>query len=1509
MNATDFLDATPQPQMAAADFLDAPPPKQSAADFLEMPSASRLPIRGLPDVNPEQAGMVHQPGLMSSGFFPTGGTVGAVTPQNADDAGIIAAMGEAQKQEPMAEHVFDFAKNLATLPATAAVSMATKAAETPAAEVMNLVKNSLDVERGVAPHDTFEPGKPIIPAPGDNEQGIWPAIQRTISGMTTPGSLALLGAAPESDAVKGLFLSGMAGSVPDSLEKMATAKDGKELTDAATELGLNVGMMALLGRHGAPDDTGMMPEQAEANRAAALGSLPAGFVQRYANVIPRDARIVGGGNESGGSEKPVVVSPDLANEIQEALRGNQMAAAPSPAAPAIVPTLGQRAEAEAIAQKLEGLGVPRGESLEAQSASTKPATASSGPSADVVTAENRQTNSTATPAEVKPTQDGPRGPGVAAATPYQAGLTSAARSAVLANIGEPHGGMLNRGLDPSKVVVMTPDGQVDPVLTAIARMRLEGAGTGVGVTKNVAGSDVTTSASEQSPGRSFSDIANDLADKLEGLKVGAVGSGQMHAFGVVPHIWDAAVNVAQHLIRSGGTVADAINEAIFFIRRYQKGFDENAVRGAFSQILTNPKGLSSEVAQEVRRGGAGPVPAEPVTVPSRAQTGGETSPSLPPAAGARRVPDIKSDIATAQGDLQQAIKERPGQGKAGAQRLALATARYRNLREELLSHPDYVAENLSAHNDAITEANAILKPHGMAVRADDFPNPGTLYQKLSPAQLKRFNELSQVVSNTHAELVRMPKKLVSSVHAQMQADGRLPKSPTLTDMGAGRTLDRLTQSLKGKIDSPGLSLADRMAIGKRIADSVTGVKDFATRTMLRAQALWRAGVEGFKHPPVDDDYRAAKKSWIVYDGRTAVENYQYAKALTAKVPQKVRRMAIPIWLEADGDENLLRSQLADVPDRFKEVWQAALKLTPDEKRIALDIKANFDAKLDDAIATGLVEKGRQTYVPQRWQVLPETGESQDPYGEGKKGTAGNPFARLDPRDPFFSFQRETPTYFDGIMAKGVPENLDAAHLVSVYDQAFHKALGSRGWIAALQDATGRDGLPVVKISGKASMANSAEGGKTYFVDSKAHAPGDVAADGRPYRAIDHFALRDWKVAFKDKDGNPIIVNGDMLVHPDYFDDVKNELETPKWTTKGIGGAALKTSAFLKASKFVGPFHIVTEALHSIFHGVSPSVRGFDIDLNDPKQALLSRSMSLGFGAAREMFEDGLANHKGIWAHVPGLGDAVVRMNNFTFNEYIPRLKMKVGLAVMDRNTARYSGKLTPEQIGELTGRQMDAAFGGQNWRLMGTNKSTLAVLRLGFVAPDFLISRAKVIGQAFKPYNREQRVFLIAQAAGVYLLCRAINATFSENHDPHWEPANWDSVVIGKRAYHARFLVSDAANLARDLLGMGNFNQHGIPFISGRLGVVPKIGIETLTGKDLFTGRDEEGLFQTHNPLLKAFSIVAKDTADWMTPMALDGFIRGSAGGQSWPESVMTSLVGVSSRAANPEVPEKHTKR
>jgi hypothetical protein len=168
----------------------------------------------------------------------------------------------------------------------------------------------------------------------------------------------------------------------------------------------------------------------------------------------------------------------------------------------------------------------------------------------------------------------------------------------------------------------------------------------------------------------------------------------------------------------------------------------------------------------------------------------------------------------------------------------------------------------------------------------------------------------------------------------------------------------------------------------------------------------------------------------------------------------------------------------------------------------------------------------------------------------------------------------------------------------------------------------------------------------------------------------------------------------------------------------------------------------------------------------------------------------------------------------------------------------------------------------------------------------------KVLGQALKPYNAEQRLFLIAQVALVYTGARVLNAIFSKDHNPHWEPAMWDKVIVGNRAYSGRFLVSDISNALHDPIAFG----------AGRIGPWPKTAIDAFVQRDWRTGARMDVPFKTDNRALRAVQIMAKDAGSWMIPVGVEGFLPGApVKEQSKGSQIAQALVGVGSRKYTPE--------
>jgi hypothetical protein len=108
--------------------------------------------------------------------------------------------------------------------------------------------------------------------------------------------------------------------------------------------------------------------------------------------------------------------------------------------------------------------------------------------------------------------------------------------------------------------------------------------------------------------------AEELAQKLEGLKAETGGRTYSMFFpGLDPTtaklMWNAAVSVAQNLVRAGGTAADAIDAAISHIRKNFAGaFDERGARAALSSSLADTGSFREWGKYDLRKVPAGSDP-------------------------------------------------------------------------------------------------------------------------------------------------------------------------------------------------------------------------------------------------------------------------------------------------------------------------------------------------------------------------------------------------------------------------------------------------------------------------------------------------------------------------------------------------------------------------------------------------------------------------------------------------------------------------------------------------------------------------------------------------------------------------------------------------------------------------------------------------------------------------------------------------------------------------------------
>lgn len=125
-------------------------------------------------------------------------------------------------------------------------ALSEKVIEPAAAALMN---SSIGTQLGIYPK--VEAGKSVIPdslLPLAKEKGVIPDLTRALQSFTTPGSLATLPLAAESKLAQTGYAAQSISQIPQSLQKLSEAETPQEKSDAATELGLNVGMAALMGK-------------------------------------------------------------------------------------------------------------------------------------------------------------------------------------------------------------------------------------------------------------------------------------------------------------------------------------------------------------------------------------------------------------------------------------------------------------------------------------------------------------------------------------------------------------------------------------------------------------------------------------------------------------------------------------------------------------------------------------------------------------------------------------------------------------------------------------------------------------------------------------------------------------------------------------------------------------------------------------------------------------------------------------------------------------------------------------------------------------------------------------------------------------------------------------------------------------------------------------------------------------------------------------------------------------
>ena len=640
-------------------------------------------------------------------------------------------------------------------------------------------------------------------------------------------------------------------------------------------------------------------------------------------------------------------------------------------------------------------------------------------------------------------------------------------------------------------------------------------------------------------------------------------------------------------------------------------------------------------------------------------------------------------------------------------------------------------------------------------------------------------------------------------------------------------------------------LDEQVSAIQKAKDKISDVKDYFKKTAATIKAVADALWSRYRSVPEYGDEKRAVGKWFAAVQQADHEARQFAKQIIKEVPDKLRREAITNWIQADGDTALLKEREAASEGSLRRGYQIAQNLTDREKYIAQSIREYYDRQLENGIEAGLLKDGLEQYITQVWK-------KENPIT--KKLLSDLSYGKLTPN---FRFARKRifDSYFEGEQAGYTPQK-DAGFLVANYDQTFNRALAARAFIKDLHEAKASDGRPLVELSGSGrKIEGDSGGGGTRLI--RPHAKPEELKD---YQPINHPALRGWKFSGTEPDGTTILQEGDMLVHPEAYNKLLNRLSVSKIRKNPVGRAALRLQGGIKQNMLsLSGFHQVQEGLHALGHRVNPTNLE-PVDFSEPvTKALAEHGLQLADYNALADFGEGLAGG-GLSTKLPVVGPRLHAYNEWLFQDYIPRLKLKMAKVTLERNRQHYPN-MSEDQLMELSASQANSAFGELPYKYWGRNPTLQDFWRVVLLAPDFLESRARFVGGALrKGQGHEQLMALGLLAVTQYMTARIVNQILDK--DPHWEMKNAFKIIVGGHSYGLRSVPGDVLHLVSDPRG----------FVFNRIAPVTRVAFEAITG------RDDRGV-------KRDFMGQVKDALQMPVPLPLK-----SKRGQSWWEQFLNSF-------------------
>jgi len=671
-----------------------------------------------------------------------------------------------------------------------------------------------------------------------------------------------------------------------------------------------------------------------------------------------------------------------------------------------------------------------------------------------------------------------------------------------------------------------------------------------------------------------------------------------------------------------------------------------------------------------------------------------------------------------------------------------------------------------------------------------------------------------------------------------------PVTPDITQLG-----EDIRQRAQGNIPTEDYSLGDRLARGiAKTKETIQNISDAATAT---AHHIW----EVVKRPSeIISEFQKVVDQWQGKRQEGMLSSKDFEKVVKKAITSKLQRDAMTLYRDTGGDKTLLQEGALRSPDPMRrKAYEAALSLTQDQIDIVNNVGSYFDAMLQHGLDEGMLWTQLENYINRVYDKESALRLISRVQGDFQQGILPTAFQHAKRR--FYKY------LLDAEMQGMKPKTTDIAELIPIYNAEFNNTMAARGFVRDAYGVIAPDGRPVLLVLGSKSTKTSLAGNTYDIIRPKGKKDAfnptypDLIVDPSGYVAKELPGFKNWKLLEWGDDGRPVYVEAQIGIHPDYIGEFKRRLGNSPFDESPVGRLAKRVKAEIKAPKMAfSAFHQVAVDVHALTHRVFNPYQGVDVariprqfmdyilkgespdtmktPLYDPSNPMHKKAVYSGVklvdSRGISSFAEGVSGGESIFK-IPILGKRLSAYTHWLFEDHIPRLKLMYYEQAYVRNMKGYakqlaSGKITEPEIARMTANQTNASFGELNYEQMGRSKFAQDIMGFALLAPDFTEARLRYVGQALKPYGREQRIALGLGALAMYTTARILNGVFN-NGETHWDdPKHAFEVKVGEKWIGVRSVPGDLIHL---------YNEPGQSIVD-RLSPPIQIGATLVTGRDRF---------------------------------------------------------------------------